>query len=68
MVNQIKEIFTSLEEEDGIDLLVGEKDHLDSLKEELSRAFREFHDSVQNEKLKKRMPLTIGLICAIGNA
>lgn len=67
MVNQIKEIFTSLEEDDGIDLLVGEKDHLDSLKEELRRAFREFHDAMQNEKLKKRMPLIIGLICAIGN-
>lgn len=67
MVNQIKEIFVSLEEEDGIDLLAREKDNLDSLKEELSRAFREFHHTMQNEKLKKRMPLIIGFICAIGN-
>ena len=67
MVNQINEIFVSLEEEDGIDFLVREKDNLDSLKEELSRAFREFHYTMQNEKFKKRMPLVIGLICAIGN-
>ena len=53
MANQMKEIIASLEENMGIQLLTAERDILDSLKEELNQAFKEYHDTMTNEEEKQ---------------
>ncbi|KAK2549803.1 hypothetical protein P5673_029624 [Acropora cervicornis] len=50
MANQMKEISASLEENMGIQLLTVQRDNLDSLKEELNQAFKEYHDTMINEE------------------
>ena len=50
MANQMKEISASLEENMGIQLLTVQRDNLDSLKEELNQAFKEYHDTKINEE------------------
>ena len=46
----MKEISASLEENMGIQLLTVQRDKLDSLKEELNQAFKEYHDTMINEE------------------
>ena len=50
MANQMKEISASLQENMGIQLLTVQRDNLDSLKEELNEAFKEYHDTKINEE------------------
>ena len=53
MANQMKEIFASLKENTGIQLLTFERDNLDSLEEELNQCFKECHDTMINEEEKQ---------------
>ena len=46
----MKEISAPLEENMGIQLLTVQRDNLDSLKEELNQAFKEYHDTKINEE------------------
>ena len=46
----MKEIYRSLEENMGSQLLTVERENLDSLKEELNQAFKEYHDTMLSEE------------------